>query len=127
MHPLRPSTDLRQPWLILEAPGEIFASSDISGKWCIFRAPTEVDEAWRVVSGFVMAGKLLAAKVSTAQGVVFGGYERHVICVYTRDWQDKDDVQRVREVLRSAGFDERLQYKRDADTAAGIERFVYES
>lgn len=55
-----------------------------------------------------------------------GGYGRHVICIYTRDWQDVAEVQRVREVLRAAGFNERLGYKRDADTRAGSERYVYE-
>lgn len=118
---------MRQPWLLLEAPGERFESSDTSGKWCIFCAPHAVDEAWRVVSRLVTAGQLLAAKVSTAQAVAFGGYGRHVICVYTRDWQDQEEVQSARDVLRAAGFRERLQYKRDADTAAGIERFVYEN
>lgn len=117
---------MRQPWLVLEAPGELFESSDGSGKWCIFRTPDTVDDAWRAVVRLVLTGKLLAAKVSTAQLVAFGGYRRHVICVYTPDWQDEQEVQRVREVLLVAGFEERLQYKRDADTAAGIERFVYE-
>lgn len=116
-----------QYWLFLEAPGQLFKSSDHSGKWCIFRAPDEIDEAWRVVGELVTVGKLLAAKVSTAQALTFGGYERHVICVYTRDWQDENEVQSARDVLRAAGFGEPLQYKRDADTAAAIERFVYES
>lgn len=127
MHSRRPSTNSRHPWLFLVAPGELFESSDSSGKWCIFRSAAEIDEAWCVVSRLVMDGKLLAAKVSTAQSVVFGGYDRHVICVYTQDWRDEQEVQRVREVLRAAGFNERLQYKRDSDTAAGIERFVYEN
>jgi hypothetical protein len=34
---------------------------------------------------------------------------------------------RVREVLRSAGFTELLRYKRDIDTAPGVERFTYEA
>ena len=56
-----------------------------------------------------------------------GGYDRYVICVYTRDWRNEAEVQQARQVLRSVGFSERLGYKRDSDTIAGIERFVYES
>ncbi|OLL28144.1 hypothetical protein BTH42_29695 [Burkholderia sp. SRS-W-2-2016] len=44
------------------------------------------------------------------------GRDGHVICVYTRDWTDKQDLLRVREVLRSLGFVEELGYKRDIDT-----------
>ena len=59
--------------------------------------------------------------------IASGAYDRHVICVYTRDWEDRTEVQQAREVLRRAGFKERLGYKRDIDTIAGIERFVFES
>ncbi len=40
----------------------------------------------------------------------------HVICVYTRDWVDRQDLMRAREVLRSLGFVKELGYKRDIDT-----------
>lgn len=124
---VEPSTNTLHHWLLQEAPEKLFESSDSSGKWCIFRSPDTVDEAWRVVARLVIAEKLVAAKVSTMKSLVIGGYDLHVICVYTQNWRDEQEVQRVREVLRAAGFNERLQYKRDADTAAGIERFVYES
>lgn len=127
MHRLLPSNNVRDPWLFLESRDEIFESSDISGKWCIFRTTDVVDDAWRAVVQLWKAGRILHAKVSTVQAVAFGGYDRHVICVYTRDWQDQEDVQRMRDLLREAGFTERLGYKRDSDTAAGVERFVYES
>jgi hypothetical protein len=44
---------------------------------------------------------------------------------YTRDWRNEADVQQARQMLRSVGFTERLGYKRDSDTLAGIERFIY--
>jgi hypothetical protein len=43
----------------------------------------------------------------------------HVICVYTQDWEDKEDVMRVRTKLRRLGFNRTLHYKRDKDTRAG--------
>lgn len=115
------------PWLVQMAPGSAFESSDRSGKWCVHRDSHSVDAAWRLICALVANGVLPAAKVSTQQAVAAGQHAKHVLCVYTPDWQDTREVQRVREVLRAAGFEERLGYKTDADTAAGVERFVYEA
>lgn len=43
----------------------------------------------------------------------------YVICVYTYDYEDKEDVMRVRERLREVGFHRKLPYKTDAATLAG--------
>ena len=72
----------------------------------------------------------MAAKVSTSGARKITGHTTHVICVYTRDWRDVKAVQAVREVLRNAGFVDRIGYKRDIDTMrpelnAGPE-FIYE-
>jgi len=124
---LRPSTVLHQPWLEFTAPGQEFESTNLSGKWLIFRNRATVDDAWTKVLALVSSGDLLCAKVSTRQSVLRGGFSQHVICVYTRSWRARRDLMRVREVLRNAGFVEVLHYKRDGDTARGLERFVYES
>lgn len=42
------------------------------------------------------------------------------ICVYTRDWQDRDDVRRVLGALRDLGVSWRLSYKTDEATSAGV-------
>lgn len=42
-----------------------------------------------------------------------------VICVYTYDWTDKEDVQRVRQELRQLGITSKIPYKADVDTYAG--------
>jgi hypothetical protein len=118
---------MRERWLALAAPGETFASTEMSGKWLIYREPDAIDSTWiQVLSMIVSSGKLLYAKVSTRQGIVLG-HSNHVICVYTRNWRARTEVMRVRDVLRSAGFTERLRYKRDLDTARGVERFTYEA
>lgn len=122
---LSPSTTDHCTWIFRAAPGEEFESTEISGKWCIFRTPDEVDAAWTRIAALVSAGTLVAAKVSTRLCVTAGGYTQHVICVYTRNWRKKAQVNQVRRVLREAGFGERLGYKRDCDTDAGIDRFVY--
>src|SRR4030095_9675247 len=123
---LSPSTNMRAPWLARAAPAESFASTEMSGKWLIYREPNAIDSTWIQVLSMVSSGKLLYAKVSTRQGIVLG-HSKHVICVYTRNWRARTEVMRVRDVLRSAGFTERLRYKRDLDTARGVERFTYEA
>ncbi|CAB3795551.1 hypothetical protein LMG28614_04198 [Paraburkholderia ultramafica] len=92
----------------------IIRSGPTTGKWCIFAPSSDVDQAWAKIKGAVEGDKLLFAKVSTALRSM--GRDGHVICVYTRDWTDKQDLLRVREVLRSLGFVEELGYKRDIDT-----------
>jgi hypothetical protein len=62
---LCPSTTLHEPWICLATPGQVFESSDFSGKWCIFRNPDAIDSSWIQVVALVATGALLAAKVST--------------------------------------------------------------
>jgi len=92
----------------------MFFSGPTTGKWCIFVPSSDVDLAWTKVRVAVDEDKLLCAKVSTALRSM--GRDGHVICVYTRDWADRQDLMRVREVLRSLGFVKELGYKRDIDT-----------
>jgi hypothetical protein len=77
-----------------------------------------VDEVWSKISGAIENDQLLCAKVSTALRSV--GRDGHVICVYTRDWADRQDLMRAREVLLSLGFAKELGYKRDLDTRNGM-------
>jgi hypothetical protein len=103
-------------WLLQEARGANFYSTDTTGKWCVICSPDDVDAAWMVVCQLLKDNKVIAAKVSTASARRQTGHDTHVICVYTRDWRDKADVFRTLAVLREAGFTEPLKYKRDIDT-----------
>ncbi|MFM0629830.1 putative phosphothreonine lyase domain-containing protein [Paraburkholderia xenovorans] len=110
-----PSEDLSRSWHIRKSPScEIFFSGDTTGKWVIFAPSTDVDLAWTKIKGAVEADELLVAKVSTA--LRSQGRDGHVVCVYTRDWTDRQELLRVREMLRSLGFVDELGYKRDIDT-----------
>ena len=42
-----------------------------------------------------------------------------MICVYTYDYHDYDDIFRIREALRQLGYDDPLCYKADHDTVHG--------
>lgn len=75
-----------------------------SGKWMLFPSPRDVDAVWRVVADATASGQLgSAAKVATksaaeeeadSQGRVESGRPR-LVCVYTTDFADVADVQRV--------------------------------
>lgn len=95
------------------------------GKWMIFRTTgAPVDDAWRIINEATKTGRLgFASKVSTMKDKDSfykdrDGNRSHVICCYTYDYTDEDDVFRVRKALRELGFTERLPYKSDKQTYA---------
>ncbi len=90
-----------------------------SGKWLIFVHRHEVQAVWNSIKTATEEGKLgQASKVSTAYDA---GYSpsQHVICVFTYDWTDSEDVLRVRKELRELGIVQPLPYKADEDTHSG--------
>jgi hypothetical protein len=90
----------------------------VTGKWLIFLSTSKEAfmAVWPKIKGATLEGKLgIAAKISNPRTA----RDRLVVCVYTRDYRDEADVMRVREVLRSMGFDRPLSYKPDYETLAG--------
>lgn len=60
------------------------------------------------------------AKVSTARpNPNAKNPNEHVICVYTYDYRDRGDVDRIRAALRDLGITWKIPYKTDAATRAG--------
>ena len=92
-------------------------SGVLTGKWLIYRNAAEVDRVWRTIAQATFKGVLgRSAKVSTAAS----RREQHVICVYTDNYLNLEDVMRVRAKLRVLGFSEQLCYKPDLYTCLGI-------
>lgn len=92
-------------------------TSLLVGKWLVYRDASEINNAWKLIAKAVFNGELgMSAKVSTTRQ----GKERYVICAYTYDYLDLDDVKGVREKLRDLGFEESLCYKPDICTYLGI-------
>ena len=88
-----------------------------SGKWLVFRPRDQIDDVWVMIEDGTRKELLgIASKVSTLQQ----GKMRHVICVYTYNYLDEEDVFRVREKLRDLGIEELLYYKPDIYTKLGI-------
>lgn len=110
-----PSKDFSNSWKSVSSPGLThFKSNEHTGKWCIVLTSGEVDKAWEVISDLVKSGQLLFAKVSTALGAK--RTRTYVICIYTLDWSNHEDLERTRKVLFDAGFTQPLNYKRDIET-----------
>lgn len=91
------------------------------GKWLVFVHRSNVDELWDKVGLATMKGELgFAAKVSTTRpNPNASKADTHVICVYTYDVDDVDDVRRVRQRLRDLGIVAKIPYKTDDATYAG--------
>jgi hypothetical protein len=93
-----------------------------SGKWLIFVPFKKIDEIWQLILAETIAGRLgLQAKAATAKpnGLAKNKWVK-VICVYTYDSADLEDVRRVRDRLREIGFTKKLSYKTDQTTEAGV-------
>lgn len=128
---MRPSRKQRDFWIRAHACGPCFEldghripyprHTERGGKWLLFVNREDVDEAWKSVTRALGAGMLgSSAKVSTARPNPHGDNPRqHIICVYTYDSDDHDDVMRVRASLRELGFTAPIPYKTDEATLQG--------
>lgn len=110
--------------------GEYPAATERNGKWLIFLSEASIDRYWQKIKTAVEQGLLGSqAKVSTRSSASMPpdvrrkkeerGDTRFVICVYTYDYEDREDVMRVRQVLRELGIQRPIRYKADAQTRAG--------
>jgi hypothetical protein len=117
-----PSRTFQARWIEQDAPDALGKAADIekAGKWLIFLPPEEVDNIWRQIRDLTWEGRLgISAKVSTAKPDPDARDERKVIYIYTADWEDEEDVMRVREELRKIGIVDRIGYKRNLETFKG--------
>ena len=117
-----PSKTTHMYWIVQDAPDFTMNPGDEEkgGKWLIFIEKENVDEIWEKIRDATVQNKLgLSAKVSTAKKNPESRDERTVIYVNTRDWEDKDDVMRIREILKELGIEQRIGYKRNIETYQG--------
>ena len=89
----------------------------LSGKWMVFRPESQIDEVWLKIAKSINSSNLVSvAKVSTA----LSKDEDYVICVYTRNYFDKEEVMKIREKLHDLGIEGKIYYKPDIYTYLGI-------
>ena len=78
-----------------------------------------IDAIWKSVATAVVSGRLgTAAKVSTRDPKE----STHVICVYTEDFTDEEQVRAVEKGLKEVGVTAQMRYKPDIYTTLGIYR-----
>jgi hypothetical protein len=112
-----PSKYTEDYWIRAYSPKNSAKNNKNSGKWLCFCPKNQIDAAWQQVKDSTEKGLLgPLSKVSTKLGEQGKDY---VICVYTKNWKNEEDVMRVREVLRDLGFEKPLPYKTDEDTLKG--------
>lgn len=88
------------------------------GKWMIFAHISEVDEVWITIRNAVVGGLLgSSAKVATMMPNPHTVNPDHkVICIYTYDSEDLEDVKRVLVGMREIGIKHEAWYKEDRVT-----------
>jgi hypothetical protein len=98
--------------------GEPLGALQYMGKWLIFASPDKLDSVWNQIKQATEKGELgPRSKTGTARvNPRARGSKSTVICVFTKDCRDIDDVKRVLVKLRAMGFGGRLYYKEDAAT-----------
>jgi len=121
---VNPSTVTDEYWLYAERQTGSYPNTINplkNGKWLIFVKIEEADEVWKKVKRATEEGKLgLVAKVSTAKpNRNATNPNTKVICVYTYDWTDVNDVRKIRDELRMLGITQKIPYKTDEDTVSG--------
>lgn len=118
-----PSAVSEVSWIYaVRKEGEYPKPTAKSGKWLVFGNPDRIDEMWTKVKAATRQGALGGfSKVATAHpNPNAPNSDRRVICVYTYNSDDFQDVRRVRETLRSLGVTEKTGYKTDEKTREGV-------
>jgi hypothetical protein len=114
---------------VLPADPETVADADrlalettyLSGKWLIERPPEAVNDLWEAVVEDVAAERFWDAKVSTRAGCEAFGEREHAVLVFTPNYVDREDVDRVRRRLRDAhDVTEEIRYRPDVYTLDGV-------
>uniref|UniRef100_UPI00358E38BD UPF0696 protein C11orf68 homolog isoform X2 n=1 Tax=Myxine glutinosa TaxID=7769 RepID=UPI00358E38BD len=92
----------------------------LPGSWLIFLdSGFKVDHAWACISRAVVDGRLRSAKVSPS---VKGSDQKHVMCIYSQDFTNEEDVFAVDGAIRAAGIKCPMLYKPDVYTYLRIYR-----
>jgi Domain of unknown function (DUF1917) len=119
--PRTPSQIQDKYWVSATARKRRVRRTERSGKWLIFVPLDELDAAWAKVKKATQEGLLgNSSKAATAlSNPNAADPAKRVICVYTDDADDREDVLRVRQALRDLGFDRPMPYKTDQATLEG--------
>ena len=102
--------------------GEYPEHTSRGGKWLIFVSSHNLSRIWNKIKIAVEEGRLGELAKAPRHSVYAQSSGSGVIRVYTYDWKDRQDVERIREELRKIGIIRKISYKTDEDTERGIYR-----
>ena len=109
------------PETVRDADRLALETTYLSGKWLVERPAATVDELWEAVVEEVKAGRFWDAKVTTRAGREAFGEPDHAVLVFTPNYFDRADIDRVRRRLREThGVTEAIRYRPDVYTLDGI-------
>ena len=87
----------------------------------LFFSRSKIDVSWTAIAKAVVSGTLgTAAKMFESDSSEEESY--YVICVYTEDFTNEEEVWAAEKSLRKLGITERLYYKPNIYTTVGIYR-----
>lgn len=118
----RSSSATNEYWIYAKRQqGEYPEHTVRGGKWLVFVGIFSIDKIWAKIKTATEAGKLggLAKRATGKVNPDFPNSKVKVICVYTYDWKDEQDVKRIRDGLRKIGITRKISYKADEDTDQG--------
>ena len=109
------------PETVRDADRLALETTYLSGKWLVERPAATVDDLWEGVVDDVAAERFWDAKVTTRAGREAFGEALHAVLVFTPNYFDRADVDRVRRRLREAhGVSEEIRYRPDVYTLDGV-------
>ncbi len=109
------------PETVADADRLALETTYLSGKWLAERPAETVTELWEDVVDDVAAERFWDAKVSTRAGCESFGETDHAVLVFTPNYFDREDVDRVRRRLREVhGVTEAIRYRPDVYTLDGV-------
>ena len=109
-------------WVHADPKSSVNKITDNCGKWLIFTYTKDLDEFWQKIANATENGDLgIGAKAGTAkENPNATNQDVKVICVYTYDSENKEDVARIAWKLFDLGVAPRvLNYKKDKVTIEG--------
>lgn len=114
-----PNQETERFWIYARRRDELYPkNTEFSGKWLIFVDATAVNTVWKKIKKATETGLLgSASKVSTAKaGDQNNSASQRVICVFTYNYKDEEDVLRIRQQLVDLGITQKIPYKSDLQT-----------
>lgn len=117
---------IKNGWKWAVDPDKVEAHKD-SGKWLIFLNAEQESGMWNEICESLSHGELAkySYQVKMALSPRFNDKikeNRKVVCIYTIDFNDKEQVKGCLKVLRSLGFNDVMYYKTDNQTRSGLYR-----